>query len=485
MSAVQTQPLAKLAAVIDELQSCVLVGSPRAPVPAFVISQAESAADLAAYHQLRRQVFVLEQGLFSHSDTDDVDDDPRTIVLLARTRDGAVLGGVRLGPVTPDDDIGWWQGGRLAVSPGVRAATGRSGTGIGASLVGAACARAESAGALRFDATVQVPNRVFFERLGWQPISELSVAGAAHVLMQWPIDRIARLAKATKGPLGDLVGHLVESGTGFRGDDAAPVPHSDIVAACDSIVPSMVERDPKWAGWCAGLVNVNDILAMGGEPTALIDAVAGPDRESVTPILQGLQDFARALGLPIIGGHTQLGVQHALTVTALGRTASPIAAGAAQPGERLRVTADLGGTWRPGYAGQQWDSSSHRTPDELRSLTKVVPALRPTAAKDVSMSGTVGTIGMLAEASGVKAVIDVASVPKPDSASAGDWLTCFPGFAMVTCEPTGAPARQIPDFLTSEICGDVEPGAGVELRWPDGLVTTAISAGVTGLGGAQ
>ena len=48
------------------------------------------------------------------------------------------------------------------------------------------------------------------------------------------------------------------------------------------------------------------------------------------------------------------------------------------------------------------------------------------------MAGIVGTLGMLAEASGCAAVLDVADVPRPDAASMGDWLTCFPGFAMLT-----------------------------------------------------
>ena len=40
--------------------------------------------------------------------------------------------------------------------------------------------------------------------------------------------------------------------------------------------------------------------------------------------------------------------------------------GGAAPGQLLRVTADLGGGWRPGYTGSQWDSSTRRTPAELR-----------------------------------------------------------------------------------------------------------------------
>ena len=191
------------------------------------------------------------------------------------------------------------------------------------------------------------------------------------------------------------------------------MPGCDLVAACDAILPTMVERDPEWAGWCGVLVNVNDMLAMGARPVGLLDAVAGPDADSVTRVLAGLRHAAEAFDLPVLGGHTQLGVPAALSVTALGRAARPVPAGGASAGENLRVTADLGGSGRAGYAGTQWDSSSHRDPEQLRALADVVPALKPTAAKDVSMAGLVGTAGMLAEASGVSAVLDVAAIPRP------------------------------------------------------------------------
>ena len=86
--------------------------------PSFRIERAEDDATIVAYHALRRRVFVDEQGLFDASDRDDRDSDPRTIVLVARDRDGAVVGGVRLSPADPGEpDIGWWCGSRLAVAP--------------------------------------------------------------------------------------------------------------------------------------------------------------------------------------------------------------------------------------------------------------------------------------------------------------------------------------------------------------------------------
>jgi putative N-acetyltransferase (TIGR04045 family) len=468
--------------LIDEV---ILTGSPRATqvLDAFVVVRAESAVELDAYQRLRREVFVREQELFAGSDRDDVDDDPRTIVLVARAPDGEILGGVRLHPAQRGRDLGWWRGSRLVVAPDARLLLG-----VGAALVRAACATAESQGALRFDATVQARNERLFRRLGWAARERVDLHGHPHVVVDWPIARIQRLAATTKSALGGLLGDLQQvpfggGGSGFVGDDGAPVPGTDVIAACDAILPSMVERDPEWAGWCAALVNLNDLSAMGAAPIGLLDAVGARDASFARRILRGLIDASRAWGVPVLGGHTQLGVPAALSVTALGRTTAPIPGGGGRPGHALRVTADLGGRWRPGYTGAQWDSSSSRTSSELRALAGVVPGLAPSAAKDVSMSGLVGTTGMLAEASGCRAVLDLADVPAPASVSYGDWLTCFPGFAMITAEHEPARAA-LPSFVTSRACGELTDGTGVGLRWPDGVVTEAIDAPVTGMGAA-
>jgi hypothetical protein len=110
------------------------------------------------------------------------------------------------------------------------------------------------------------------------------------------------------------------------------------------------------------------------------------------------------------------------------------------------------------------------------------------------MSGLVGTVVMLAEASGCRAILDVADIPAPAGATRADWLTCFPGFAIVSAEevprqaapgraaPLGGPPA-LPGFLTSAVCGELVPGEGVALRWPDGVLTEAVGT-VTGLGSA-
>jgi hypothetical protein len=113
----------------------------------------------------------------------------------------------------------------------------------------------------------------------------------------------------------------------------------------------------------------------------------------------------------------------------------------------------------------------------------LVATARPAAAKDVSMAGVAGTVGMLAEASGCAAVLDVAAVPRPAAATIGDWLTCFPGFGMLTADGPGAAPLPAAPAVSAE-CGELGAGRGVALRWPDGELTEAVTGAVTGLGAA-
>lgn len=449
------------------------------PRATFLIRRGDGA-DVCSYRTLRRIEFVGVQRLFTGSDSDDIDDDPRTVVLVAVAADGEVLGGVRLAPVG-SRDLGWWNGSRLVTAPQARSA------GVGPALIRAACAYAESVGVLRFEASVQTRYEAVFAAMGWERLGDDQVCGRPHTRMRYPINPFGALADATKSFLGDSLAPLraVPGGLGadgYIGDDGAPVPGTDLVAACDAIIPSMVERDPEWAGWCSVLVNINDLTAMGAVPTALLDAVAAPTRRTVQRVIGGIAAASAAWDVPVVGGHTQLGVPAALAVTALGRTSDPVPAGGGRVGDRVRLTADLSGGWRAGYTGKQWDSSSTRPGADLAALSGVVAGMRPRAAKDVSMAGVVGTLGMLAEACGTGAELEVSAVPRPQAADLAAWLTCFPGYAMLTAG--SAKPVALPHGVTAADCGRLTATAGVRLRWPDGVTTTALSSPVTGLGPA-
>ncbi len=160
---------------------------------------------------IRHSVFVEEQGVLVFTDVDARDRHPATISVLASI-DDQVAGTVRLYPVDPDGVgvTGRWRGDRLAVLVPYRASL------VGARLVRHAVATAAAAGGSQMEASVQVANTVFFERLGWrcdgdarpylglphQPML-IDLAGVAAVTEAWPAAAGLRAAvsAADRSPL--------------------------------------------------------------------------------------------------------------------------------------------------------------------------------------------------------------------------------------------------------------------------------------------
>jgi putative N-acetyltransferase (TIGR04045 family) len=126
-----------------------------------VCREARSGEELAAHFRVRKEVFVLEQGVFAGSDRDEHDEDGGAIHLVGRSG-GAVAGSVRLFEL--DRSLGLWQGDRLAVLPAFRV------HGLGAPLVRCAVAVAGAQGGHVMVAHVQLANVTFFRRLGWEPV---------------------------------------------------------------------------------------------------------------------------------------------------------------------------------------------------------------------------------------------------------------------------------------------------------------------------
>ncbi|MHC1569601.1 MAG: AIR synthase related protein, partial [Candidatus Syntropharchaeales archaeon] len=77
-----------------------------------------------------------------------------------------------------------------------------------------------------------------------------------------------------KNPIGSLLegfNNKMTESPGIEaafGDDAAVLDHGDdlLLIAADGIWERLMNADPWWAGYCAVLVNLHDIAAMGGKP---------------------------------------------------------------------------------------------------------------------------------------------------------------------------------------------------------------------------
>jgi len=127
----------------------------------FKFRVAETEKELEKYFNLRKEVFVKEQEIFSDSDIDEYDKDAIHIVAIEKSS-GKLIGGVRC--YRKEDDT--WVGGRLSAAPGYR--NGR----VGANLVRFAVKTVKLHGCKKFLAYVQTQNVRFFERLDWKPVGE-------------------------------------------------------------------------------------------------------------------------------------------------------------------------------------------------------------------------------------------------------------------------------------------------------------------------
>ena len=150
-------------------------------------------AERDAHFQVRRQVFVAEQGLFhgmngmngingasgisgdrDGTDRDGHDDDPATIHVIGLA-DDQICGTVRLYPLGAG---GRWKGDRLAVLASHRH------LGLGAPLVRFAVSAAGRLGGREMEAFIQPANVAFFRWLGWRRTGDLvDYAGIPHQRM--------------------------------------------------------------------------------------------------------------------------------------------------------------------------------------------------------------------------------------------------------------------------------------------------------------
>ena len=156
---------------------------------------------------------------------------------------------------------------------------------------------------------------------------------------------LARIAERT--------GHADQALVG-PGDDAAVLRVSgSLVATTDTLIEGPDFRS-EWSdgyslGWKAAAVNLSDIAAMGARPTALLVALAMPNRTAISYVermADGLREACEKLapGCAVVGGDLTQSDVLAVAVTALGDTGdrAPVLRSGARPGDTLAVAGELG-----------------------------------------------------------------------------------------------------------------------------------------------
>lgn len=235
------------------------------------------------------------------------------------------------------------------------------------------------------------------------------------------------LSWSVGGPWGDRQVRL--------GDDCAAIPDQDgyVLFAIEGMSPELVASSPRAAGYCSVLVNASDIYSMGGRPLAVVDAVWSRGTEPGQRIFEGMQRAAAALGIPIVGGHTNLHSSYdALAVAIVGRARSLITSFDAQVGDDVLVAIDLRGKMHPG--NPFWDATDAPS-SRMRADYEVLPFIAEQglcrAGKDISMGGLVGSLLMLLESSAVGASVELSRIPRPSDIAWAHWLAAFPSYGFV------------------------------------------------------
>jgi len=257
------------------------------------------------------------------------------------------------------------------------------------------------------------------------------------------------------------------------------------------MVEDFIVRMPWFAGYCGVMVNVSDIYAMGGRPTAVVDALWSTGMSAARPpegartaaegggcsmfpadeVLRGMAEASVRYGVPVVGGHSNNRSERPqLAVAILGHARRLLTSFDAKPGDLLVMAADLRGAYEEPFP--YWNASTMAPAARLRADLELLPSIAEDglcrAAKDISMAGAVGTAMMLLECSGVGATIDIDALPKPAGVALMRWLASFPSYGFVLSVAPAVVASVLGRFAARDIAcgviGEVDATRQVRLR---------------------
>lgn len=242
-----------------------------------------------------------------------------------------------------------------------------------------------------------------------------------------------------------------------NGDDTAAIPTSNgyQLFAIEGMQPALVETQPWFAGWCSVMVNCSDIAAMGGRPTALVNAVwTSQSGDHLTELMRGITDAATQLGVPMVGGHTSLQSEKPyLAVSILGHANKLLSSVSAKPGDTLVAAIDFRGVFEG--TSLNWNAATNAPPGRLREDLELLPKIAESnlahAAKDISQAGLLGTTVMMLESANVGVTIDLNNIPKPEHVAMQDWLRAFPSFGYIIATENSNVDALIKEFNQRDI----------------------------------
>ena len=226
------------------------------------------------------------------------------------------------------------------------------------------------------------------------------------------------------------------------GDDGAVVEMTtagSVVVCGEAIHPAFTASDPRAAGMAAVLANVNDLAAMGAVPRGIVNTVVA-SASVAAEALRGMAEAAALYDVPIVGGHiTEHEGQPSLSAFAVGEADRVLSVSRACPGQHLVFVCCLHGRMRSDFPFfTTLGSQGPRLAEDVRLLAEAARTGVASAAKDVSMAGSIGSLAMLLEPGRLGAEVDLDELPTPAGVSLDRWLVCFPTYAfwLTTDQPS-------------------------------------------------
>jgi hydrogenase expression/formation protein HypE len=244
-----------------------------------------------------------------------------------------------------------------------------------------------------------------------------------------PVDFLARLL--AKAPIKDPR-VLYGPGIGF---DCAVIDLGERVLVFKSDPITFATDD---IGWYAVQINANDVATTGAEPRWMLATLLLPEAAAppalVEQIFDQLYRAAGALGISVVGGHTEVTYdlhRPVLVGTLIGEVSRErlVAPGNAAPGDRLLLTKGvpiegtgllarefperLAGVLSPEELDEARGYLYHPGISVVRDAQIATRAGRVHAMHDPTEGGLAGALWELAEASGRRLVFDPAAAPVP------------------------------------------------------------------------
>jgi len=269
-------------------------------------------------------------------------------------------------------------------------------------------------------------------------------------------------------------------------DDAAVVDLGDgrgLVQTVDFFTP--IVDDPYDFGRIAATNALSDVYAMGGRPISALALLAWPIERLpgalAGRVIEGARDVCREAGIPLAGGHS-VDIPEplfGLNVSGLVDKAHLKTNNQAQPGDRLYLTKPLGlgmiaTAVKRGVATEEdraWALRAMLQRNDVGMQLAEIPGLH--SMTDVTGYGLAGHLLEVASASGLRAELDLESIPtyRPPRLKELYQQFCMPNLTTTNYRSVQADASAMDGYTMAVLCDPQTSGGLLLFASPEAAPT--------------